>query len=134
MRLFTPQEANELLATVRPLAERMVAGNRRLRALRDELGDLQKRVAGNGGGIDAHAAARAQDRAAEAAQEVGEALEQLTELGVQVKDLDRGLLDFPTRDPRSGDLVLLCWELGERQIEFWHGPEEGYAGRKPLPF
>lgn len=134
VRLFTPQEANALLATVRPLAEQLAAANRRLGALRNEIRDLQGRIAGNGGGIDAHEAARAQDRAARAAQEVGETLEELTGLGVQVKDLDRGLVDFPALDPKTGETILLCWELGEGEIGFWHGLEEGYAGRKPLPF
>ena len=47
-----------------------------------------------------------------------------------MKDLDDGLLDFPSL--REGEEVLLCWRLGEEEIAFWHGPEEGFAGRKPL--
>jgi hypothetical protein len=52
---------------------------------------------------------------------------------VQVKDLDEGLIDFPAKHP-GGDTVLLCWRLGETDVAYWHGLEEGFAGRKPLPF
>jgi hypothetical protein len=55
-------------------------------------------------------------------------------VGVQVKDLDRGLIDFPARHPARDETVLLCWQLGEEAVEYWHGLEEGFAGRKPLPF
>ncbi len=61
-------------------------------------------------------------------------VDEIHELGVQVKDLDRGLIDFPARHPEKGDIVLLCWELGEPEVAHWHDLEEGFAGRKPLPF
>ena len=47
--------------------------------------------------------------------------------------VDRGLLDFPAQHPVTGETVLLCWHVGEEEIGFWHGLEEGFAGRKPLP-
>jgi hypothetical protein len=50
--------------------------------------------------------------------------------GVQVKDMDRGLIDFPAQV--EGQDALLCWHVGEERIAFWHSPEEGFAGRKPL--
>jgi hypothetical protein len=53
-------------------------------------------------------------------------------LGAIVKDLDEGLVDFPAL--HAGDEVLLCWKVGEDSVAFWHGLEEGFAGRKPLPF
>jgi hypothetical protein len=55
-------------------------------------------------------------------------------LGVQVKDLDEGLVDFPAVHPESGDAVLLCWRPDEPAVAWWHGLEDGLAGRKPLPF
>ena len=55
-------------------------------------------------------------------------------LGLTLRDIEHGLVDFPARHPESGDLVLLCWHLGEDRVAFWHGLEEGFAGRKPLPF
>jgi hypothetical protein len=54
----------------------------------------------------------------------------LAALGVVVKDLDAGLVDFPAE--RDGRAVFLCWQLGEDEVAFWHGVEEGFAGRKPL--
>jgi hypothetical protein len=51
-----------------------------------------------------------------------------------VKDIDRGLVDFPALHPESGETVLLCFELGEPAVDHWHDLEEGFAGRKPLPF
>jgi hypothetical protein len=59
-----------------------------------------------------------------------EAIERIQETGCVVKDLDEGLIDFPAM--RGGEEVYLCWKLGEERIEFWHGIEEGFAGRKPL--
>lgn len=57
-------------------------------------------------------------------------IEQILEFGCQLKDLDTGLIDFPTLF--RGNEVYLCWKLGEPSIEFWHGVEEGFRGRKPI--
>jgi hypothetical protein len=59
------------------------------------------------------------------------AIEELQELGVLVKDLDRGLVDFPC--VHRGRELLLCWQLGEDEVGYWHGLEDGFAGRRPLP-
>jgi hypothetical protein len=75
-----------------------------------------------------------QERAGRAAADVAAIVAELEELGVQVKDLDRGLIDFPAQHPRRDETVLLCWHLGEDDVQYWHGLEEGFAGRKPLPF
>jgi hypothetical protein len=64
-------------------------------------------------------------------RELAHAVDELSELGVQVKDLDEGLVDFPAR--RGDEEVLLCWRLGEDEVGFWHSVEDGFAGRKPLP-
>jgi hypothetical protein len=61
---------------------------------------------------------------------LNELIEELTALGVQVKDVDRGLLDFPSTV--DGQDALLCWHVGEERIAYWHSPEEGYAGRRQL--
>jgi len=57
-------------------------------------------------------------------------IEQILESGCQIKDLDIGLIDFPTLF--RGDEVYLCWKLGESAIEFWHGLDEGFRGRKAI--
>ena len=134
MRLFSEEEANEALDVVAPLVERLVAARSRFVAEGKRLAQLRRKVAGNGGGLDPARVNEAQDDVDELANEIGLLVADLEEAGVQVKDLDRGLVDFPARHPESGDLVLLCWHLGEAQVAFWHGLEEGFAGRKPLPF
>jgi hypothetical protein len=134
VRLFTPDEANAALADVRPLAERLVEANVALRAKQERLAELNARIVGNGGGIDRTSAVETRASADRAAAEVAAAVDDLIALGVQVKDLDRGLVDFPARHPSSGETVLLCWHVGEERVAFWHGADEGFAGRKPLPF
>lgn len=66
-----------------------------------------------------------------AAQRVRDAIAEIDAIGVQVKDLDIGLLDFPCK-LADGEIVLLCWKLGEESITHWHSMEEGFAGRKPI--
>jgi hypothetical protein len=127
-RTFTPAEANSALPTVRPLVERMVAARSRLRELESEQREVVQIIAGNGSGY-AVGEARSDEFSA-AAAELHETVEQLTKLGVQVKDADSGLVDFPA--VRNGEDVLLCWRAGEEAVEWWHDLEEGYAGRKPI--
>jgi hypothetical protein len=134
MRLFTPEEANAELARLRPLLERLVEERRALAGLAAELQAAQGAVSGNGGRIDSARVGGLQEAASRSAGEVAALVEELQRAGVQVKDLDRGLVDFPARHPGSGETVLLCFELGEPAVEHWHGLEEGFAGRKPLPF
>lgn len=127
-RTFTPSEANSALIRVRPLAERMVAVRARLRELEDEQREVVKIVAGNGSGY-AVGEARTPEFA-RLAKELEECFNGLTELGVEVKDLETGLLDFPA--VRDGADVLLCWRVGEDGVEWWHGLDEGFAGRQRI--
>jgi hypothetical protein len=127
-RTFTPAEANSALAQVRPVAERMVALRERMRELEADQRELVHTIAGNGSG---HAVndARAGEYSALRAQ-LERCVGELETLGVVVKDVDLGLLDFPA--VRDGADVLLCWHVGEDAVESWHGLEEGFAGRKPI--
>jgi hypothetical protein len=134
MRFFTPAEANEMLGLVRPLAQRLVDARRLLVTLGSELEEIQSLVAGNGSSVDPTRVGELQEAVSRGAAEVASAVRELQDLGVQVKDIDRGLVDFPARHPESGDPVLLCWELGEPEVEHWHDLEAGFAGRKHLPF
>lgn len=128
--VFTPAEANSALSGVRPVAERLVALRARMRELENAQGGLRRAIGGNG---DGYAAGDLKESDSEL-QGLGEAaaacLDRLGELGVLVKDMDLGLLDFPSR--RAGADVLLCWHVGEDQVAFWHGLEEGFGGRKPI--
>ena len=131
-RHFTPEEANELLAEVRPVAEALVEHRRALTAAAARRARLTARISGNGGDFDPQEPSELEARLDREAEAVARAVEQLERLGVQVKDLDRGLVDFPAL--HEGEEVLLCWQVGEDEIAYWHGVEEGFAGRKPLPF
>ena len=134
MRLFTPEEANAALTRIRPVLERLVEERRALGVRGGELQAARGIVAGNGGRIDPARVAALQEAVARSAAEVAALVEELARAGVQVKDLDRGLVDFPARHPESGETVLLCYELGEPAVAHWHDLEEGFAGRKRIPF
>ena len=121
-RHYTLEEASELLPRVVELIERM-------RAARDRLGDREAREAlseagpTNGGGDPGRTVS-------EGFVELRDSVTELRELEVVLRDLDRGLLDFPSL--RDGHEVYLCWEEGEDAIRYWHEPEAGFAGRRPL--
>ncbi len=130
MRYFTAEEANAALEKVRPLTEDLVARRRALSELQERHGSLTQRIAGNGGDLDPRELEEARERLDEEVAGIARCVAQIHELGALVKDLDQGLVDFPAR--REGEDVLLCWRLGEEEIGFWHGLEEGFSGRKPL--
>lgn len=130
-RHFTPEEANALLEQVRPLAELLVAHRRTFTVAAARRARLASRISGNGGDFDPQEPRELEAQMEREAAEVAQAVEELQALGVVVKDLDRGLVDFPAL--RGGEEVLLCWQVGEDEVAFWHGLEEGFAGRKPLP-
>jgi hypothetical protein len=129
-RRFTPAEANEALADVRPLVERMVAAKRALDEAQERWDEVARTIAGNGGRMPAHELAALHDEVERAATGLAEILTEIDELGILVKDLDSGLVDFPS--VRDGEKVLLCWRLGEDEVAFWHRLEDGFAGRQPL--
>jgi hypothetical protein len=129
-RSFTPDEANNALSEVRPAAERLVAVRTRMRELEQTQGELVLAIGGNGGGYAASDLNAAQAELVGLADAAIACVQRLEELGVEVKDLDLGLLDFPSE--REGEEVLLCWHVGEESVAFWHGLEDGYAGRKPI--
>jgi hypothetical protein len=128
--MFTPAEANSALSEVRPAAERLVALRERMRELERTQGELVTAIAGNGGGYAASDLNAAQSELISLADAALACVERLQELGVVMKDLDQGLLDFPAR--RDGEEVELCWRVGEATVESWHRVGEGFAGRKPI--
>lgn len=127
---FTPEQANEALAEVRPLTERMVAHRRALLEAQAKQEEIAARVSGNGSGVQPKTLGALELTIAEEAAGIAECIAQIQALGAQIKDLDEGLVDFPAR--QAGEEVLLCWRLGEERVEFWHGIDEGFAGRRPL--
>jgi hypothetical protein len=131
MRVFTLEEANAALTELRPIVERMVQHRRDLTAAQARQTELVTRIAGNGGDMvpsDLHDLAETIQREADA---ISDCAEQINQAGAQVKSLEEGLLDFPAK--RGEEDVLLCWKLGEDEIRFWHGTDEGFSARKRLP-
>lgn len=130
-RIFTLTEAQTLLPVLESLLRVAMDGKKLIEQVEAEQQLLTNRIFLNGGTrVDIVKAARRKAEAEKAAQRAKDAVAEIHATGVQVKDLDMGLLDFPCR---LGDgIVLLCWKMGERAITHYHGTDEGYAGRKPL--
>jgi hypothetical protein len=129
-RYFTLDEANAALDELRPVAEEMVEHRRELVAAQARRAALGAQAASNGGDLTPSDFAAADEELEQAATALARCVEQIQAEGVQVKDLDRGLLDFPAF--RGDEEILLCWHVGEDEIRYWHGVEEGFAGRKPI--
>jgi hypothetical protein len=130
-RFFTLDEAQALLDDrVRELAEKMVDLRTELRPLEKRWQKLVITVGSNGGGLAADEANETRQRLEEGHEELRGLLQDIVDLGVQVKDPDSGLLDFPSEI--DGQPALLCWRVGEPRIAWWHSPDEGFAGRRPL--
>jgi hypothetical protein len=130
-RTFTLEEANATLDTLRPIVERMVAHHRRLVEAQSRQRQLVTRIAGNGGDLVPSDLRELGERIQSEADAIARCAEKIDAAGAQVKSLEDGLIDFPAL--RGDDVVLLCWKLGEDEIGFWHGTDEGFAGRKPVP-
>jgi len=126
MKLFTIEEANSLLPSVRPIVRGIQRAHRRLASYQSQASAAAEGGKDGGGGGMANGSHYAK-LVIELSLGVGE----LESLGVQLKDYSRGLIDFPSM--REGRVVLLCWEADEgNQLEWWHDAEAGFAGRQPL--
>jgi hypothetical protein len=126
---YTRAEAEALL----PRLEGML---RELQLLRDELAEqeehytaLRTRVLSNGHNMQGNAQ-RIRMAIATMTAQITQRIHVIAELGVIVKDLEAGLVDFPAM--RGGREVYLCWRLGEDHIGWWHEVDSGFAGRQPL--
>jgi hypothetical protein len=130
-RRFELAEAQALLEErVRAMVERMVEQRAGSRELERRWNALVVTIGSNGGDLGRDEVAALRERLTEVHDELRGILAELNELGIEVKDVDRGLIDFPTRI--DGRDALFCWMAGEERIAFWHTPEDGFAGRKPL--
>jgi hypothetical protein len=125
MKLFTVEEANALLPSVRLILRKIQRSRRRLSAYRDEAKLAAEGAEQGGGGMEGG------ELYAQILTNFTEELAELDAIGVQLKDFDRGLVDFPSL--REGRVVLLCWQLGEGdELEWWHDMDAGFGGRTPL--
>jgi hypothetical protein len=130
-KTFTLDEAHNLLPILRSLLKRSMDDKAVIEEIEKEQQDLKHRVLLSGGLLlDVPALARRRAERDKAFQDIKDSLAEMDAIGVQVKDLDIGLLDFPCAV--DDEIVLLCWKYGEEKIEFWHGMEEGFKGRKPI--
>jgi hypothetical protein len=130
-KTFTLSEAQTLLPVLEALLRKAQAAAARSAELEQQMQQLNQRIFLSGGmHVNVSVAARRRAEREKALQEARTTLAEIDEIGVQVKDLQQGLLDFPC--VIEGQTVLLCWKLGEKEIGFWHTEEDGFAGRKPL--
>jgi hypothetical protein len=130
-RTFTLSEAQSLLPILESLLRSAMESKKLIEQVDAELQEVAHRVFLNGGTLlQVVPLARRKAERQKALQRVKDAVAEIHATGVQVKDLDIGLLDFPC--VVEGEVVLLCWKLGEKDITHWHSTTEGFAGRKPI--
>ncbi|MGA3349010.1 MAG: DUF2203 domain-containing protein [Candidatus Sulfotelmatobacter sp.] len=128
-RTFTLDEALTLLPVLESLLRTSIGGKQLMEEIEGEMQALGHRIFLNGGThVDIVSVAQRKAERGKAEQRAKDALAEIDSIGVQVKDLDIGLLDFPCEV--EGEIVLLCWKMGEKSITHWHGTSEGFAGRK----
>ena len=130
-RTFTLSEAQSLLPVLESLLRTAIDGKQLIDVVDAEFEEITHNVFMAGGmNLNIVRLARRKAEREKATQRVKDALAEIDAIGVQVKDLDIGLLDFPCMV--DGRTVLLCWKLGEKGITHWHTTSEGFAGRKPI--
>ena len=131
MKTFTIDEAQALLPVLESLLKRAIESKRAAQDVEDKLSELGRRIYLSGGmRVDVAEAGRQRTEMDAHLQRVKESVSEIDSIGVQVKDLDAGLLDFPCR--LEDKVVLLCWRMGEATIEHWHTVEDGFKGRQPV--
>jgi len=125
MKLFTIEEANSLLPSVKPIVKAIQRSHRRLSSVESTARHAAEGAEFGGGGMPDGM------RYAQLLVDLSLQTGQLEALGIQLKDYRQGLIDFPSM--RDGRVVLLCWKADEGdQVEWWHDVEAGFAGRQPL--
>jgi hypothetical protein len=122
-RYFTLSEANETLNTIRPLVDEIQAIRQKVLSSQPDIWSALEKSVGNGGN-------RSLSLLIEDFEQLDALVHSILELGVLIKDINTGLLDFPAL--REGREVYLCWQLGEGEIAFWHEVDTGFTGRQPI--
>ena len=129
-RLFTLEEANELVPWLEATFQRLVPAQEELTALQSRLLVLQRQRRSNGASSSQSEVTQVQEERDRLVQRFEESIREITNQGILVRDVARGLVDFPS--VREGREVYLCWIGGEEQLEFWHETDRGFAHRQPL--
>ena len=125
---FALDEANAIVPRLQILMERLQRGALRLHEQMAELADETGVEVGN---VTAEDLIRGRPAARALVEELEGIVHEIEESGAHLKDVQLGLVDFPTE--RDGELVYLCWQFGEPEVAFWHRIEDGFSGRQPLP-
>ena len=130
-RTFSLDEAHTLLPVLESLLRRGMDAKKRVEEIEGEFQKLSRHIFLTGGAeVDVVKLAKRRAESDKGLQQIKDSLAEIEATGAQVKDMDTGLLDFPC--DVNGEIILLCWKLGEEKITHWHGLEEGFAGRKPI--
>lgn len=130
-KYFSRDEAEELLVRIEPMLVDLLEKKRTADSLEGDLSRAATRITMAGGSSPAYAdLAKKKSECTRTLAEITESIAEIQQTGCLVKDLDQGLVDFPCRI--DGREAFLCWKLGEKRIGWWHGIEEGFAGRKPI--
>jgi hypothetical protein len=130
-RTFTVSDAEAMLPVLTLLLRKAIAAKKQVQAIESEFERVRTHVFASGGAeLDVVALARRRAEGEKEMQHLKDSVAEIQSTGVQVKDLDTGLLDFPCNV--DGGTILLCWRLGESHITHWHGMDEGFAGRKRI--
>jgi hypothetical protein len=131
MKTFTLEEAQSLLPVLESLLRRAMESKRAADELEAGRAVLARRIYASGGmKVDLGLVTRQRAEMDAHMDRVRESMAEIDSIGVQVKDIDSGLLDFPCR--MDDQVVLLCWRMGETSIDHWHTMEAGFKGRQPL--
>ena len=126
-RLFTVAQANAVVSVIEPLLARMTSAAARLVRAKARHDELTAAMRSNGHGEEAFTLRAEIEALVGELQEVAGACE---EVGVEVKDFEHGIVDFPAR--HQGRFIMLCYRPGEGEIRFWHEVDDGFAGRQPI--
>ncbi len=131
MKTFSLEQAQGLLPILDALLERALHAQDEAARLEQKIAALKVRIFHSGGmAVDVVASYRDAAALVRHQEAVVKTMEEFSSIGVQVKDLESGLVDFPC--DLDGETVLLCWKRGEPKIEYWHTMEAGFAGRQKL--
>jgi hypothetical protein len=125
-RSFTLEEASALLPRLRPIISEMQDVKSKLDGTKEEVAKARDVASGNGNVRNRSGVERAEELTAR----LTELMEQINDLGCEIKGIDEGLIDFPSE--REGRPVYLCWRIGEDEIGYWHELDTGFSGRQPL--
>jgi len=130
-KYFDRHEAEELLPVIGHFLEEARKQKHALDSISAEISNAALRIMMLGGSLPPFAELnRKKSQRDKVAEQLAQTVDEIQQTGCLVKDLETGLVDFPSL--RGGEKVYLCWKLGEARIGYWHGIEEGFAGRKPL--